>query len=108
MKMKMKQRHTHTYHDHRHRGRYYCCCVCRCCCRRRCRRRRRHFPVDTERNAVMCLHLAVFIKCIHLGNLYQAAHSSESRSASSFTNGFGIFTVCDTLQHTHKHIHQQT
>lgn len=51
--------------------------------RRRCCRRRRHFPGrQRDTHSIMCLDLAVFIKCIHLGNLYQAAHSSESGSAS--------------------------
>lgn len=45
----------------------------------------------------------MFIKCIHLGNLYQAAHSCENMSASySFQIGLGylLFVTLSNTQQT--------
>lgn len=71
------------------------------------------FWLQTERySLIVCLHLTMCLssnasnahvrhssKVLHLGNLYQAAHSCESRNAN-YKWIRGVFTVCDTLQHT--------
>lgn len=61
----------------------------------------RMFAFDyVHRTHAVHIHGACIDIHIHLGNLYQAAHSCESRNAN-YKWVRGVFTVCDTLQHTH-------
>lgn len=47
------------------------------------------------------MHLAVFIKCIHLGNLHQAAHSSK-RGSASYSLALGLeYLLFLTLSNKH-------